>query len=466
MCLFSLVGIGQDTTFIVSWGGLNNEEPISAHKISGGLLTVSNTGSYGSGSSDVYFTLVTEEASIDTSWTYGGVTEDIALSSVVSGGSFIILVYSNSFDDPSFKYHLLCYDSTFSLFNDIELEWDFDPERHPSVIETNVGFAVCGREGTDYKVETYTEAGGLIGRVEFSLRGYGQTTQLITGDSILIGSIDSVSNSIEVFTSRGDLNTGQIVFSPIDTVYEAEMGFFTEPDSVGDFYFVYNYRLDQSSSSDIQMVKLNAELDTIWTEAYIWPEDDYARTGFVNADYELTFIGTINSFGESGDFGLGRWDSAGSFVDLRTLGSSSLDEGFAVVQNDNDGYWLFGQTFGFQAALSDLLVYYTNSSGITSSNVFLKLQDDLVAVVGNAELYHDRLDSPIVYPNPFSDHISLKNISGSTAFRFTIFDAFGRIVKVDSEEYGMIDLSALNNGVYFYHLIHGSKSYRGKLIKK
>lgn len=75
--------------------------------------------------------------------------------------------------------------------------------------------------------------------------------------------------------------------------------------------------------------------------------------------------------------------------------------------------------------------------------------------------------SPVLYPNPFNDHLSFQLIKNYKHITFELFNFQGQKVMskplINSET---INVASLASGVYFYRLSIDNKIHRGKLIKK
>ncbi len=70
---------------------------------------------------------------------------------------------------------------------------------------------------------------------------------------------------------------------------------------------------------------------------------------------------------------------------------------------------------------------------------------------------------PMVYPNPFSDKITLANIAPQAVM--TLFDTSGRVLLRTSPGQSQIETETLVNGMYFYQIQWQGTSISGKLLK-
>ncbi len=75
--------------------------------------------------------------------------------------------------------------------------------------------------------------------------------------------------------------------------------------------------------------------------------------------------------------------------------------------------------------------------------------------------------SPVVYPNPFTNQLSIRLNNTNSQAVFELFDAQGRkVLSTCVQNSETIDLTNIARGVYFYTLSKDNNLHRGKLIKK
>jgi hypothetical protein len=97
-------------------------------------------------------------------------------------------------------------------------------------------------------------------------------------------------------------------------------------------------------------------------------------------------------------------------------------------------------------------------------------QNIIVEAIPNGVGYVNSLGSGIqVYPNPTNGvlMIGLRDVTRSV--QFTLYDVQGRVVMQQTlagQAKQVLDISALNQGVYFIDLVQGQQRFQGKLIKQ
>lgn len=106
------------------------------------------------------------------------------------------------------------------------------------------------------------------------------------------------------------------------------------------------------------------------------------------------------------------------------------------------------------------LSYYDGVAYISKTNYYYSLHT--VASVIDTESV-----SPVVYPSPFNDRISIQLNSSHKPALFELFNVQGQKVMskqmLNSET---IPVARLENGIYFYQISLDNKVHSGKLIKK
>lgn len=71
----------------------------------------------------------------------------------------------------------------------------------------------------------------------------------------------------------------------------------------------------------------------------------------------------------------------------------------------------------------------------------------------------------VIYPNPTSNKVFIKLTENQIPKKYQVFDVFGRKVK-EVEWIDSVDVSELNNGLYWVILFTENKSYKTKIIKQ
>ncbi|HWQ18368.1 MAG TPA: HEAT repeat domain-containing protein [Methanotrichaceae archaeon] len=101
-----------------------------------------------------------------------------------------------------------------------------------------------------------------------------------------------------------------------------------------------------------------------WTKKFSGPKDDYFNAGREIHDGGYILAGITKSYGDaSGDTWLLRTDSNGTEIWNKTFGGSGRDEGMDVLEVDDGGFIVVGETESFGSGDKDAWLIKTDSSG-------------------------------------------------------------------------------------------------------
>ena len=171
--------------------------------------------------------------------------------------------------------------------------------------------------------------------------------------------LDSIGDTLWAKTYGG---TGNESLNHIEQSFEGGYILLGETTSFGE------------GSTDIYLIRLDVNGDTLWTKTYggIW--DDYGNYIQQTADSGYFVLGATNSFGAGlSDMYLLRIDMNGDIVWTRTFGkidSLSSDGGVSAVRTFDDGYILVGTTFTFGGGENSLV--YTVKTDINGDILWSK----------------------------------------------------------------------------------------------
>jgi hypothetical protein len=116
----------------------------------------------------------------------------------------------------------------------------------------------------------------------------------------------------------------------------------------------------------VYLIKTNADGDTLWTKTFGGSSDDVGYSVKQTSDSGYVVAGYTNSFGAGqGDFYLIKTNSAGDALWTKTFGGSSDDVGYTVQQTSDSGYVIAGYTSSFGAGGSDVYLIKTDTNGDT-----------------------------------------------------------------------------------------------------
>ncbi|MEQ9188719.1 MAG: T9SS type A sorting domain-containing protein [Cryomorphaceae bacterium] len=456
----SFYGQSVDTTFILVLGGVNKEEPVDIFELdSSHALLVANTGSFGAGGADLYFAKVSTNAEVDTSWTWGGATQDHAIQSIKIASTIYTLGYRNSFDNPDYKYFLLAMDKEgdvqwTSILEEYSAEHSYSIGKlngQPIVLHCDESLMTMSEIGTNTSLEQLES---------WQFPNPLQVSHVTTFDSVVyVSSIHGAEGEQRIVLSRLErAGTWDTLVVRSEDFYAVSNPIAVVSDS-GDVSLLFNSLEHPDSVWNINLVGYDQQLNMKWEASYHKPMSDYVRDAIFNEAGEIAFVGFINSFGENGDFAFARYDSSGTYLDLRTLGGLDVDQGMCLIENANGGYWLFGQTEGFGSQMGDLLVYYTNAAGITSSNAYIRVVDQIQLQTGVDQTLRSLRGFP--FPNPLKSGEPLSILTEDIGIeRIDFYDVLGRKLweKKFHRVEGGIEVDTERIGAGTYYLVLFSKS--------
>ena len=104
--------------------------------------------------------------------------------------------------------------------------------------------------------------------------------------------------------------------------------------------------------------------DTLWTRTYGGAEKDWGESVQQTNDGGFIITGETSSFGAgSKDVYLIRTDSNGDTIWTKTYGGNQWDFGYSVLQTNDGGFIIAGNTYSFGSGGGDVYLIRTNSNG-------------------------------------------------------------------------------------------------------
>jgi uncharacterized delta-60 repeat protein len=115
---------------------------------------------------------------------------------------------------------------------------------------------------------------------------------------------------------------------------------------------------------DFYVVKLDSGGNVQWTKTIGGSNDDFAYSITQSSDGGYAVAGYTQSFGAGGrDFYVVKLDSGGNVQWTKTIGGSSDDEAWSIIQSSDGGYVVAGGTTSFGAGGWDIYVVKLDSGG-------------------------------------------------------------------------------------------------------
>jgi hypothetical protein len=289
-----------DTLWTRAYGGTDYDHGYSVQQTSdGGYIVAGETKSFGAGNWDVY--LIKIDASGDTLWTrtYGGTSSDGALSvQCTSDGGYIIVGYTSSFGSG---VYLIKTDAN----GDTLWAKTYGGQIGYSVQQTSDGgYIIAGVGSNDiYLIKTDVNGETLLART-YGGDGYecGYSAQrTYDGGYIITGSTGSFgAGGEDVYVIRTDTD-GDTLWTRTYGGTGDDWGYSVQ--EISDGYIIAGLTGSFGAGwSDVYLVKIDVNGNTLWTKTYGGTGDDWAHSVQQTQDGGYIITGLTESFGA------GKWD--------------------------------------------------------------------------------------------------------------------------------------------------------------
>jgi regulation of enolase protein 1 (concanavalin A-like superfamily) len=444
-----------DTLWSRTYGGVDVDYASSVAQASDdGYLVLGTTNSYGAGKEDVW--LIRTDSDGETLWarTYGGTRSDNAYSvSRTSDGGYIVVGTTNSWDPSGYDIWLIRTDSQGDAF------WartyggsDYDIGR--SVLQTSdsgfivAGYAYTKSTGYDiYLVRTNANGdtlwtrtlGGPEADYAYSLAEAPYGSFIVLGNTVSFGAgakdvwlikVDSNGNPLWVRTYGGSKD--DVGRSVVQTS--------------GGGFIVAGYTLSYGAgSSDVWLIRIDSNGDTLWTRTYGGSDNDEGHSVVETADGGYIIAGETKRFLTQVDVYLIGVDSVGDTLWTRAYGGAQGDEGHSIIETSDGGYIVAGETFSF---------------GAGSGDVYLLKLGSKVGVDENSQISVSKAWRNRVWPNPTAGTCWISYGSRTSGVvKIALYDLTGRVIEEVYEGYQgsgehriKVDAHSLPSGIYFLRL--------------
>lgn len=224
-----------------------------------------------------------------------------------------------------------------------------------------------------------------------------------------------------------------------------------EPTSDGGYIIGGTTYSSNNTYSDLWLLKINAEGDTMWTSMFGGQFNDVGRCAIQTYDGGYVITGNSMSYGHgSKDVYIIKTDRFGGIFWTMAIGGYYADLGWDIIEDKDRELVLVGQTESFGAGSYDVYVIKLQSDP-------LGVDDVSPDVPSSCELYQN-------YPNPFNASTMIKYVlPRESKVTIDIYDALGRKVSTLDDDIRpaghnqtIWHADDLPSGVYFYKLQAGN----------
>ena len=435
-----------------SYGDSVDDQPKSIIQTSdGGFIFTGNTGNSAMinfhGLEDVWVCKLNDTGGVQWSKCYGGSQSDYGESIVqTTDGGYILAGQTNSIDGDVSSNHG-DYDAWVVKLNDTgAIQWSkcyggFNGDAAFVIVKTLDG-------GYIFSANTLSTDGDVTGNL-YSSSDAGWVVKL------------NNAGTIQWEKCYGGYNGGTNAYSILQT---SEGGYL-----LGCNTFATNGDVSGNhGGTDYWVVKLTDTGDVQWQKCYGGSDEDIGNTVVQTTDGNYAMDGYSKS------------------TDGQVTGNHGLDD-YWVVKFDTNGTLLWEQSYGGILEEQAHYMIATNDNGLAITGVSTENSDDVTGYHGGqADYWVVKLNPDsmvgineiknkgniVVYPNPVSSTLTIRNLSPAGAGRneIEITDVFGRtvysqLITHNSSLITQIDVSGFSNGIYYWRIISGNEvPPNGKIV--
>jgi mannose/fructose-specific phosphotransferase system component IIA len=139
---------------------------------------------------------------------------------------------------------------------------------------------------------------------------------------------------------------------------------------------------------DFYVVKLDSSGNVLWAKTIGGSNYDVATSIIQSSDGGYVIAGYTRSFGAGYvDIYVVKLDSSGNVIWTKTIGGSSGDEAWSIIQSSDGGYVVAGRTYSFGAGYDDFYVVKLDSSGnvIWTKTIGGSLTDVAISIIQSSD---------------------------------------------------------------------------------
>jgi hypothetical protein len=201
--------------------------------------------------------------------------------------------------------------------------------------------------------------GGIYADVGYAI------IQATSGEYVVVGTTESYgAGEADVYfitiDSEGDTIWTRTYGGPLDdsghALKETDDGFYISVGSTESF---------GAGGSDVYLVKINSDGDSIWARTYGGEFSDWGESVIQTKDGNYLIAGGTESFGAGeADVYLLKVDPNGDTIWTRTYGGNKWDEGYDVAETRDGGYIIAGWTKTYGEGGFDVYLVKTDCNGV------------------------------------------------------------------------------------------------------
>jgi hypothetical protein len=370
-----------ESQFVKVFGGFTGDYGISVVQTSdGGLVVTGATFSFGAVAGDLLLSKFDASGNHLWSRTLGGTSFDQGCSVVQSlDGGFVVTGYTNSFGVGGDDLLLSKFDASGNHLWSRTLGGSSD-DYGISVVQTpDGGFVVTGYTnsfgagGDDLLLSKFDASGNHLWSRTLggSSDDYGQSVvQTSDGGLVVTGATFSFgAGGDHLLLSKFDVSGNHLWSRTLGGSSGDYGGQSVVQTSDGGFVVTGYTNSFGAGWLDVLLSKFDASGNYLWTRILGGTGWDVSESVVQTSDGGFVVTGYTNSFGAGGDdLLLSKFDASGNHLWSRTLGGTSFDQGYSVVQSLDGGFVVTGYT---SLGAQSLLLSKFDASGNTCMGEFV-----------------------------------------------------------------------------------------------
>jgi uncharacterized delta-60 repeat protein len=366
---------GYASTFAKTIGGSSDDEAWSIIQSSdGGYAVAGWTSSFGAGSRDIYVVKLDAGGNVQWTKTIGGSSDDAAYSIIQSSdGGYVVAGWTKSFGAGSYDFYVVKLDSSGNVQWTKTIGGSSDDRAYSIIQSSDGGYVVAGGTWSfgagwyDMYVVKLDSGGNVqwtktIGGSDWDVAR--SIIQSSDGGYVVAGATSSFGAGwYDIYVVKLD-SAGNVQWTKtIGGSSDDEANSIIQSSDGG--YVVAGWTKSFGAGwEDIYVVKLDSSGNVLWTKTIGGSSDDEANSIIQSSDGGYAVAGRTGSFGAGNwDFYVVKLDSAGNVQWTKTIGGSSDDAAYSIIQSSDGGYVVAGYTESFGAGYPDMYVVKMDANG-------------------------------------------------------------------------------------------------------
>jgi len=179
---------------------------------------------------------------------------------------------------------------------------------------------------------------------------------------VIVGNTYSFENGSDIYVLKINEN-GDTLWAKTYGTENNEFSFSIKKQN-GNYLIVGNTETDDSSESDIYIIKIDENGNLIWSKIIQSPSLEYARNFEISQEGEILIAGFIKAPQGNFDIYILKTDSLGNLLWQKRYGGNMDDFGYSLCKTENE-YLVVGNTYSFGNGGSDIYVLKINENGDT-----------------------------------------------------------------------------------------------------